>query len=56
MSWDIRMAVRPGAAQYDAIVQADKKASHRVDPEEETALGADRVQPGPSTEASPRDA
>ncbi len=42
---DIRMAVRPGAAQDDAIVQADEIPSHGIDPEEETALGAGRVNP-----------
>ncbi len=42
---DIRMAVGSGAAQNDAIVQADEIPSHGVDPEEETALGAGRLNP-----------
>ena len=40
---DIGMAVRPGAAQNDAIVQANEIPSHGVDPEEEPALGAGRL-------------
>ena len=40
------MTVGPGAAQDDAIVQADEITSDGIDPEEETALGTGRVNPG----------
>ena len=39
------MAVRPGAAQDDAIVEADEIPPDGVDPEKETALGTSRLDP-----------
>ena len=42
---DIGMAVGAGPAQDDAIVQADEIAADGVDPEEEPALGAGRLDP-----------
>jgi hypothetical protein len=43
---DISMAVRPGSAQDDVVVQADKIAADGIDPEEKPALWAGRLDTG----------
>ncbi len=49
---DIRMAVRPGPAQDDPVVQTDEITADGVDPEQEPALGAGQRRPEPAGEAA----